>query len=295
MKNKVFSLYFVVSMSIVTALLLVILGAFTGGLILSPYLLDNAQAADTPQLAGAPEQSMPSVEAGTDVVAAYEQSLIDLYQATVPSVVNINVTQKLDRQTSNRFDSFPFGPNQNSPGEPEEFFNRGQGSGFVWDDDGHIVTNYHVVADATEITVIFANGTSAQAGVVGSDPNADLAVIKVDLPASALEPVSLGDSDALQVGQLAIAIGNPFGQDFTMTTGIVSAVGRTISSGNTPFSIPEVIQTDAPINPEIPVVRCSIARGRSLESIRRSSAATAAAPALGLPCRSTLPGKWCRL
>jgi S1-C subfamily serine protease len=111
------------------------------------------------------------------------------------------------------------------------------------------VTNHHVVNNATDISVTFANGETISAEVLGSDPNADLAVLQVDLPASELQPVPLGDSSSLQVGQLAIAIGNPFGQEFTMTSGIISAVGRTIRSGNTLFSIPEVIQTDAPINP----------------------------------------------
>ncbi|RME50310.1 MAG: PDZ domain-containing protein, partial [Caldilineae bacterium] len=135
------------------------------------------------------------------------------------------------------------------PQQPREYYNHGLGSGFVWDKEGHIVTNYHVVADATDVEVVFADGTEAKAEVLGTDPDADLAVIKVDLPAEDLHPVTLGDSDALQPGQIAIAIGNPFGQDFTMTSGIISAVGRTIRSGNSPFSIPEVIQTDAPINP----------------------------------------------
>jgi 2-alkenal reductase len=97
--------------------------------------------------------------------------------------------------------------------------------------------------------VRFANGNTVEAELLGSDPDADLAVIKVDLPADKLQPLAIGDSADLRVGQLAIAIGNPFGQDFTMTTGIVSAVNRTMRSGKTPFSIPEVIQTDAPINP----------------------------------------------
>jgi S1-C subfamily serine protease len=119
----------------------------------------------------------------------------------------------------------------------------------VWDQAGHIVTNYHVVEDAEAVKVIFADGGGADAEVIAADPNADVAVLKVDLPASELQPLTMGDSDDLQVGQLTIAIGNPYGQDFTMTTGIVSAVGRTIPSGNTTFTIPEVIQTDAAINP----------------------------------------------
>ncbi|MDX1521274.1 MAG: trypsin-like peptidase domain-containing protein, partial [Anaerolineae bacterium] len=135
------------------------------------------------------------------------------------------------------------------PQTPEEFYNQGQGSGFVWDEAGHIVTNYHVVENASRVEVIFANDTIVEAEVLGVDPDADLAVLQVDVPAGTLKPVTLGDSDALQVGQLAVAIGNPFGQEFTMTSGIISAVGRTIRSGNSLFSIPEVIQTDAPINP----------------------------------------------
>ena len=119
----------------------------------------------------------------------------------------------------------------------------------MWDTEGHLVTNYHVVKDAQAVKVIFANGTSVEAQVIGSDLDADLAVLKVNLPASALHPLVLGDSDDLKVGQLAFAIGNPYRQDFTMTSGIVSAVGRTISSGNSSFLIPEVIQTDAAINP----------------------------------------------
>jgi S1-C subfamily serine protease len=111
------------------------------------------------------------------------------------------------------------------------------------------VTNYHVVKDSETVRVIFADGDSALAEVIGTDPDAELAVLEVDLPASDLQPLLIGDSDNLKVGQLTIAIGNPYGQDFTMTSGIVSAVGRTIPSNNSAFSIPEVIQTDAAINP----------------------------------------------
>jgi 2-alkenal reductase len=237
MENRRSTLYFVVSISVVSTLLVVILGAFAGGLILAPYLLEPAQASNNSQ-----------VTTDTDLVAAYEQSLIDLYRTALPSVVNINVTKSFDHPPVEDFESSPF-PFPGMPEDPEEFFNRGQGSGFVWDDEGHIVTNHHVVNNATDISVTFANGETVPAEVLGSDPNSDLAVIQVDLPASELQPVPLGDSSSLQVGQLAIAIGNPFGQEFTMTSGIISAVGRTIRSGNTLFSIPEVIQTDAPINP----------------------------------------------
>ena len=128
-------------------------------------------------------------------------------------------------------------------------FRRGSGSGFVWDTQGHIVTNYHVVEDAAMVTVFFADDTEVEAEVIGRDPDSDLAVIKVDLPAEKLHPLPLGSSEDLRVGQFAIALGNPFGQDFTMTTGIISGLGRTISGGASPYTIPKVVQTDAPINP----------------------------------------------
>ena len=131
----------------------------------------------------------------------------------------------------------------------------GAGSGFVWDKDGHIVTNNHVVSEGGEtpnlILVTFKDGTRAKATIVGRDPQSDLAVIKVDVPAEILKPVKTGDSDTLRVGQRVEAIGNPYGyeQGWTMTEGIISALGRTLPTANSPFSIPQVIQTDAAINP----------------------------------------------
>jgi S1-C subfamily serine protease len=123
------------------------------------------------------------------------------------------------------------------------------GSGFVLDDEGHIVTNNHVVADATQVTVLYYDGTEAEAEIVGTDDDSDLAVIQVDsLPAN-VHPLLLGDSDLVDVGEWVVAIGNPFGLGSSMTLGIVSAVGRTIPSGATPFAIPQAIQTDAAINP----------------------------------------------
>jgi 2-alkenal reductase len=134
-------------------------------------------------------------------------------------------------------------------GFADDLYRRGEGSGFVWDTEGHIVTNDHVVEDATIVEVHFKDGTILEADVIGTDPQSDIAVIKVDPTQVALKPVTLGDSDQVKVGQLAVAIGNPFGQTWTMTRGIVSAVGRVIQSGLSRFSIPEVIQTDAAINP----------------------------------------------
>jgi 2-alkenal reductase len=130
-----------------------------------------------------------------------------------------------------------------------------QGSGFVWDTQGHIVTNNHVVENAYNITVTFSDGTTTTAEVVGTDVQSDLAVIKVDPTGLTLHPVSLGNSQIVKVGDLVIAIGNPYGLAGSMTQGIVSALSRslTVDSSN-PFSsstytIPDIIQTDAAVNP----------------------------------------------
>jgi S1-C subfamily serine protease len=129
-----------------------------------------------------------------------------------------------------------------------------QGSGFVFDQDGHIVTNYHVVENETELEVSFLSGLRVRGKVVGTDPDSDLAVIKVDVPSSELHPLTLGNSDQVKVGQAVIAIGNPFGLEGTMTTGIVSGKGRTVQSLRTTsdggvYSVGDIIQTDAAINP----------------------------------------------
>jgi 2-alkenal reductase len=130
----------------------------------------------------------------------------------------------------------------------------GQGSGFVIDTQGHIVTNQHVVADAETIEVDFPSGVRAWAQVLGTDLDSDLAVLKVDLSAEQLSPLPLGDSDQVRVGETIFAIGNPFGLSGSMTSGIVSAIGRTLDSersapGGQPFTSGDIIQTDAAINP----------------------------------------------
>jgi len=130
----------------------------------------------------------------------------------------------------------------------------GLGSGFVFDKEGHIVTNYHVVEDATELEVDFPSGYKARGNVIGRDIDSDLAVIKVDIPEEYLFPLPIGNSDALAIGQTVIAIGNPFNLSGTMTLGIVSAKSRTLSSfrlseSGSFFSAGDLIQTDASINP----------------------------------------------
>jgi 2-alkenal reductase len=126
---------------------------------------------------------------------------------------------------------------------------QGAGSGFVLDDEGHVVTNNHVVAGAQQITVIFYNGMEAEAEIVGTDDDSDLAVIKVDMLVEGVRPLLVGDSGRVKVGQWVVAIGNPFSLGGSMSLGIVSAIGRSIPSGVARFNIPEAIQTDAAINP----------------------------------------------
>ena len=159
-------------------------------------------------------------------------TLTELYKNVTPGVVDITVT---------------------SSGGGADPFNGGggtsqaEGSGFVVDTNGDIVTNQHVVDNATAITVHFPDGKSAKATLVGSDPSTDIAVIKVNVAASALHPLTLGSSKNVLPGQAVVAIGSPFGLADSMTSGIVSAIGRTIQAPNG-YSIAGSIQTDAPIN-----------------------------------------------
>jgi serine protease Do len=212
--------------------------ALSGTLSAAPTV-DQAPAANSAPTANSAAPALGSV-------ADLEQTLQQIYQQVNPSVVAIDVVGTASAASAIPF----FGDNgQEQPAIPQQAL----GSGFVWDKDGHIVTNNHVVADANKISVTFADGTIAPATLVGADPDADLAVIKVNLPADQLQPVTVADSKQVKVGQLAVAIGNPFGNENTMTVGFVSAIGRSIpADGGTTgvsYSIPDVIQTDAPINP----------------------------------------------
>lgn len=171
------------------------------------------------------------------VVSNFEEDavLVDLYARVNPSVVNITVYQK---QTGNII------PNT----QQGDLVPIGQGSGFVIDKEGHIVTNAHVVHGSDQFDVTFSDGTTRSATVVGEDLNSDLAVVKVDSLPAGVNPLPLGNMESLAVGQSVVAIGNPFGLEGTLTRGIISALGRTIPA-LTPFSIPQSIQTDAAINP----------------------------------------------
>jgi len=206
-----------------------------------------AEVTVTPQPIPTP---LPPLRAGE--LYPEEQLLINIYERVSPSVVHIRVVRRVEIERPFEF-KWPEIPGFPSPPEiprlPEEFYQPGEGSGFIWDTEGHIVTNHHVVEGADKVEVHFFDGTIVEAEVIGTDPDSDLAVIEVDVPSELLRPVELGDSDKLKVGQWAIAIGNPFGQTWTMTRGIISALGRTLPSGTSPFAIPEMIQTDAAINP----------------------------------------------
>ncbi len=160
-----------------------------------------------------------------ETASSEDQVVIDLYSHLNPSVVNITVYLK-----------------QNDTVAPYA-----QASGFVYDSQGHIITNAHVVHGTDAVEVTFSDGLIREATVVGEDLHSDLAVIQVELPAG-VNPIPLGNMDQLEVGQSVVAIGNPFGLDGTLTRGIISALGRTIPA-LTVFSIPQAIQTDAAINP----------------------------------------------
>jgi S1-C subfamily serine protease len=151
-----------------------------------------------------------------------EQLVTNLYARVSPAVVCITASQR---------------------------FGECIGSGFVIDQQGHIITNNHVAVAEERLLVTLADERTVPAEIVGTDPGSDLAVLKIDVPAEELTVAELGDSATLQVGQRAIAIGNPFGLERTVTTGVISSLGRTLSRSDSDFVIAEVIQTDAAINP----------------------------------------------
>ncbi|HEX9846434.1 MAG TPA: trypsin-like peptidase domain-containing protein [Candidatus Nitrosotenuis sp.] len=161
------------------------------------------------------------------ILASQDLPLTEIFEKTESGVVRINVKR----------------PDTDSRGAG------GIGSGFVYDDSGHIITNDHVVTNSEKIVVTFLDGRSFNAEIVGKDVFTDLAVIKVNTDADALHPLPLGDSSKLRVGEQIAAIGNPFGLSGSMTSGIVSQLGRLLPSQDRSFQIPDIIQTDAAINP----------------------------------------------
>lgn len=172
----------------------------------------------------------------------------DIYARANPSVVNIKVVSRATPE-------FEMDLSETATPDPaREYLIIGNGSGFVYDQRGHIATNYHVVEGAEDIQVVFSDGESFPAKVIGVDKECDLAVVKVYCDPDRLKPLPVGNSEALRVGQRVVAIGSPFDMEGTMTTGIVSALGRLLPSdgagiGSRKYAIPDMIQTDAAINP----------------------------------------------
>jgi 2-alkenal reductase len=196
-------------------------------------LIAEAVATVMAQLPPRPAGAATAVPGGAPqlppVSTDLEQTLIDLYRRVNPAVVHIFV---FDNQSAFA----------------------GTGSGFVYDAEGHIITNNHVVTGAGGLEVVFPDGERRDAEVVGTDVDSDLAVIRIDSLPDGVTPIPLGDSNAVQVGQFVIAIGNPFGEAGSLSLGIVSGLGRTLTSDRTVegggrYSLPKVIQTDAAINP----------------------------------------------
>mgnify|MGYP000988659794 CR=1 FL=1 len=204
-------------------------------------------------------------------VAQAKISLSGLYDQINPSIVFISVaipagtssgsTQGIPWDENFNFrDLIPYleefnqgQPEQNTP-ETEERMTYGSGTGFVWDTEGHIVTNNHVVENAKEVTITYYDGIVRDASIVGTDPDSDLAVLKIEDFRTDIQPVTMGDSTTVKTGDFVAAIGNPFGNNGTMTQGIVSALERSfeLESGSTEtghYTIPDMIQTDAAINP----------------------------------------------
>jgi len=177
-----------------------------------------------------PEQTLPLEDENAAAFALQEQ-VIAVQQSSAPSVVNV----------TNRSIAFEMGM-QPMPRE-------GSGTGFVYDDEGHIITNFHVIEGADQLMVTLANGQMYEAELIGQDPTDDLAVIRISAGEDLPPALPLADSDRVRVGQFAIAIGNPFGLEQTLTVGAVSALGRIIQSPLEDRFIGEAIQTDAAINP----------------------------------------------
>lgn len=199
-------------------------------LVVAAWVLSPAATtaeAESPEVPPPPASGEP-----TNTLLAAEAATIDLFDAASRSVVCIRTFSRHVEESAGAVHELPLGA----------------GSGFVWDRQGHVVTNFHVVDGAEQVEVALADHTHWRARLVGIAPEKDLAVLRIDAPAERLEPLPVADSTRVRVGQTVLAVGNPFGFDHTLTTGIVSALGRTVDSPSG-VRIHDVIQTDAAINP----------------------------------------------
>lgn len=204
-------------------------GIDTDAIVQEAVATIEAQLPDPAPQSSAPEVANSSFDA---LELDLQDAFINIYAQVNPAVVHIRVST--DQQDFN----IPLGT----------------GSGFLYDSDGHIVTNNHVVTDGDSFEVVFADGSRSEATVVGTDVDSDLAVIKAKKLPEGIQPVTLADSATIQVGQFVAAIGNPFDETGSMSIGIISGLGRTLQSqrvadGGGRYSLPQVIQTDAAINP----------------------------------------------
>ncbi|MEW8105119.1 MAG: trypsin-like peptidase domain-containing protein [Candidatus Thiodiazotropha endolucinida] len=179
-------------------------------------------------LTSEPRQVTPRGDLASD-----EQATVEIFQQASPSVVYITTLQRVRNPWTRDIFSVP----------------QGTGSGFIWDDIGHLVTNHHVIAETAQANVRLNDGRSYQAVLVGSSPDHDLAVLRIRVPFDRPPPVPVGSSSDLKVGQKVFAIGNPFGLDYTLTTGVVSALDRSLPESRSGVAVDHLIQTDAAINP----------------------------------------------
>lgn len=204
---------------------------------------------EAPAAARTPRPTVPPQPTiAADVLTAISERdnvMVELYRRASPAVVSIEVIMRAQTGLPDEHPPIPQLPD--GPNLP-----LAQGSGFLFDDQGHIITNNHVVESADEIQVVFSDGSSTAAEVVGRDPGSDLAVLRADEIPPGTAPLPIGDSRIVEVGETAVAIGNPFGLQNTLTVGVISGVGRSLlgpQSIEGTFSIPNVLQTDAAINP----------------------------------------------
>ncbi len=221
--------------NIIAGFILLAGGFFLGSKYFKPTSEDNSFVSgntenqmSTAKAANSHRRSIDSVTYLTNS----EQATIDLFEKSAPSVCFITTLNQQRDYWSRNITEIPLG----------------SGSGFIWDKQGHIITNFHVLQNGSKFKVTLSDRTTWDAEIVGTEPNKDLAVLKIKAPEDKLKPIPVGQSSSLKVGQSVYAIGNPFGLDQSLTTGVISALGREITSiGGRP--IRDVIQTDAAINP----------------------------------------------
>ena len=207
----------------------IIVGGFLGAtvvLVVFTFMMIPPATILPPEIIVTNGYSATTVGEQTPILTNKDLSLTEIFERSEAGVVRVNVIKSEQIAGLN-----------------------GVGSGFVFDQSGHVITNHHVIDNSEKIVVTFLDGSSYNANIVGSDPFTDIAVIKVDAEPYLLHPLPVGDSSNLKVGMQVVAIGNPFGLSGSMTAGIVSQLGRLLPSQDTGFSIPDVIQTDAAINP----------------------------------------------